>query len=89
MFGSPETDWFLVPDAGSPDGSKIIVTEKRLDRGDSQRPAGSCQYAAYGAERSLSRHGVQPGAGRYPPHKVQRDIEPPVYTFEPTKRSPI
>ena len=30
VFGGVDSNWFLVPDAGSPDGSKVIVAEKHI-----------------------------------------------------------
>ncbi len=30
VFGAPSREWFIVPDAGSPDGSKMIVAEKHI-----------------------------------------------------------
>jgi succinyl-diaminopimelate desuccinylase len=91
VFGKPEEEWFLVPDAGSPDGSVVLVAEKhilwvrvRLEgrQGHASMPHKALNAARLGMELNLllDRY-LHARFDAYDPL-----YDPPVSTFEPTRR---
>ncbi|ABM80001.1 M20 family metallo-hydrolase [Hyperthermus butylicus] len=91
VFGTPESNWFLVPDAGSPDGSKVIVAEKHIlwfkIRVVGMQAHASTPHEGINAHRlgmmfnlELDRI-LHTRFTRYDPI-----FEPPVSTFEPTRK---
>lgn len=90
-FGPPETDWFLVPDAGSPDGSKVIVAEKHIAwirvtvRG--RQAHASMPHTGLNAHRLGMMFSLE--LDRLLHERFTRydeRFEPPVSTFEPTRK---
>ena len=92
VFGEPERNWFLVPDAGAPDGSRMIVAEKHIVwfkvRVEGRQGHASMPHTALNAHRlgmifnlELDRylHSLFSGYDEL--------FEPPVSTFEPTRKT--
>ncbi|BES80867.1 M20 family metallo-hydrolase [Pyrodictium abyssi] len=91
VFGSPETDWFLVPDAGSPDGSKVIVAEKHIAwikvTVKGRQTHASMPHTGLNAHRLGMMFNLELDTILHTRFTRFNEIfEPPVSTFEPTKK---
>ncbi|OWJ54217.1 diaminopimelate aminotransferase [Pyrodictium delaneyi] len=90
-FGGPETDWFLVPDAGSPDGAKVIVAEKHIlwvkvtVRG--RQAHASMPHTGLNAHRLGMIFNLELDSMLHSQFAEYDEVfEPPVSTFEPTRK---
>lgn len=91
VFGDAEKEWFIIPDAGSPDGSTILVAEKHIlwvktvvegRQGHASMPHRALNAARLGMEFGLLLDQVLHTKFS----KVDPLFDPPVSTFEPTRR---
>ncbi|NOZ89067.1 MAG: M20 family metallo-hydrolase [Crenarchaeota archaeon] len=91
VFGSPEASWFLVPDAGSPDGSKVIVAEKHIlwmkVTVEGRQAHASMPHTGLNAHRLGMMFNLELDATLHSMF-ARRDtlFEPPFSTFEPTRK---
>lgn len=91
VWRSPQEDWFLVPDAGSPDGSTVLVAEKHIiwlrvtlrgRQGHASMPHRALNAHRLGMRLNLLLDEVL--HSRFTAHDPLYD--PPFSTFEPTKK---
>ncbi len=91
VFGSPDSDWFLVPDAGSPDGSRVIVAEKHIlwvkVTVEGRQAHASMPHTGLNAHRLGMMFNLE--LDRMLHTRFARTdplFDPPVSTFEPTRK---
>lgn len=91
VWGDPSREWFIVPDAGSPDGSRMLVAEKHIlwvrvtvrgRQGHASMPDRALNAARHAMRFNLLLDDVL--HSRFTGFDAL--FEPPVSTFEPTRR---
>jgi succinyl-diaminopimelate desuccinylase len=91
VFGSPEANWFLVPDAGSPDGSKVIVAEKHIlwlrVTVEGRQAHASTPHQGLNAHRLGMMFNLELDRFLHERFSAYNSLfEPPTSTFEPTRK---
>ena len=91
VWGPPEEEWFIVPDAGSPDGSTVLVAEKHIVwlrvTVHGRQGHASTPHRALNAHRLGMRLNLLLDEALHARFTARDPLyDPPASTFEPTRK---